>query len=58
MLDWLAETRSAPVLAEAGARLREATLAAVIAGEARTGDLGGAATTEAAAAAVRARLDL
>jgi len=58
MLDWLADTRGVAACAEAGTRLREATLAAVISGEARTTDLGGSAGTEAAAAAVRARLGL
>ena len=58
MLDWLAETRAAPALAEAGARLRAATLDAVISGEARTADVGGTATTGDAAAAVRVRLGL
>ena len=56
MLDWLAGRHDAPSLAEAGERLRGAVAGAVASGEARTRDAGGAASTEAFAAAVEARL--
>jgi isocitrate/isopropylmalate dehydrogenase len=56
MLDWLGHNRQHPVLADAGAKLREAVAAVIAGGEARTRDCGGTATTEQFAAAVESRL--
>ncbi|MEL6476335.1 MAG: isocitrate/isopropylmalate family dehydrogenase [Pseudomonadota bacterium] len=56
MLDWLAEERQLPGLAEAGDRLRSAVTHVLAEGKAVTPDLGGAASTTGLAAAVEAAL--
>jgi 3-isopropylmalate dehydrogenase len=56
MLDWLAERHDMPALAEAAKRLDDAVWQVVSDGTALTRDLGGTATTQEAAEAVRAAL--
>ncbi|QPH53179.1 isocitrate/isopropylmalate dehydrogenase family protein [Pontivivens ytuae] len=52
MLDWLGEERGAPALVAVGEQLRRAVQTVVGSGQALTGDLGGSARTDEAAAAV------
>ncbi|MEM8537120.1 MAG: isocitrate/isopropylmalate family dehydrogenase [Pseudomonadota bacterium] len=56
MLDWLAVKHGIPAMAADANRLRMAVERVIAAGDVLTGDLGGTATTEQAAAAVQAAL--
>lgn len=56
MLDWLAETRAAPRLADAAAAITRAVDQVFAAGEVRTADIGGASGTDAVALAIAARI--
>lgn len=58
MLDWLGREHEMPQLREDGARLQNAVEAVIASGEARTADMGGSATTQDAAHAVLARLQV
>lgn len=52
MLDWLGRTHALPALQEDGMRLQQAVESVIASGEARTADMGGTSTTQAAAHAV------
>ena len=56
MLEWLGIRHDVPQMTADGAQLRKAVHRVIAAGETLTGDLGGQATTDQAAAAVMAAL--
>jgi len=58
MLDWLGREHATPQLREDATRLEAAVEAVIAAGNARTADMGGSATTQEAALAVQARLQV